>query len=128
MPTPVDVCGVYQLPAPIGVTQGCLGKTFTLELSGRRGKATLPALTWEDSEPKITLPRIEPAFADVITQSLESAKRSPLWDLAGKVTGYNPAKRTAYELRVSALLLRFKVPAEDIDCPMKHAGARRIAV
>lgn len=121
----VEVCGVYQFPAPIGVTQGCLGKTVTIEINGHRGKATLPVLVWSDDaepEPSITLPNMEEAYACVITRRLESTKPSPLWDVAGKVTGWSPAKRIANELRISALFLRFRLPADDIALPDEAHG------
>lgn len=125
MPTRLAVWGVYQLPAPIGVTQGCLGKTVSIEINGHRGKATLPVLVWsDDSEPKpsITLPKMEDDWARVITPRLKATKPSPLWDVAGKVTGWIPAQRRTTELRISALFVRFRLPAGDVALPEEAHG------
>jgi len=116
----VEIAGAYQLPRPILVTQGCLGKTFRIEIGQRRGNATLPVLVWQDDDPVIIFPEIEPALENALGQRLTAP--SPLWPVAGGVTAWDPKKRIASECHVGAIVLRFTVPAEDVALPEEAHG------
>lgn len=116
----VEIAGAYQLPQSLAVTQGCLGKRLRLEIGRRPGTATLPVLVWEDSQPVIAFPPMDPALESALGQRLTSP--SALWGVAGRVTAWNPSKRTASECLVGALVLRFNVPVEDVALPADAHG------
>jgi hypothetical protein len=80
-------------------------------------------LTWAGSEPRLGIPSLDSTCARAITQRLEqSAKPSAFWDPAGRVTAYHPGKRTVQEVRVSAIFVRFRLPATDIALPAEAHG------
>jgi hypothetical protein len=115
-----EIAGAYLLPQSFAVTQGCLGKQLRIEIGRRRGTATLPALVWEDGRPALAFPPMDPALESALRQRLTSP--SALRGVAGRVTSWNPTKRTASECHVGAISVRFSVPVEDVALPADAHG------
>jgi hypothetical protein len=111
----VVLAGTYRFPVPLGVTTGCLGKSFEVVVGGMTGRARLPSYAWDQHSPRLVGPTLGIPLDDVITRFVERqedvATRPDFW---GFISGWHPAKRKLTAIGVSAALLDFSVPSEEI--------------
>jgi len=119
----IEVVGVYRFPAPLGLTQGCLGKTLKIAIGGNDGRATMPILTWTDETPLLALPSVEDQWMPALLGQLEKPPRpSPLSTAFGRVTGWTPSTRQAHEIRVTACVVWFALRPSAIAVPQEYLG------
>lgn len=113
----IELVGIYRLAVSFVVTRGCLGKTFRIEVVGRRGSVTLPVLTWASGGyptsvawPFVTLPAIAAP-----PQSSGPSRIHPN-RFGGNSAGYPVFDNfgSFQHVRVSAVRLHFRVPQTNI--------------
>jgi hypothetical protein len=114
--------GVYELPASIGVSKGCLGKSFPITIASRHGKATLPIVDWNSGRwgkgnPVLAAPVTGlGATPDKqllrFTSNREKGEpgRGDFW---GQVSAWRAKPQTVSTAFVRAVWLQFRVRATD---------------
>jgi hypothetical protein len=111
----LDLVGAYRLPSSLGVTVGCLSKSFSVEIGGLPGSARTPGWSWDGDRPVVVAPdfdsRISHAFAHRIEQERDPWIR---WNYWGSVSSWNAEKRTLGGVHLGALLIEFPVLAADV--------------
>ncbi len=106
---------VYKLPASLNVSAGCFGKSIRVRIGNRDGKAFLPSLEWSGDTPSVKSPTMPPAIRERVEHRIaatqEGWERVQYW---GGVSGWHPGRRTISSAHISAVVMEFKVPVEDI--------------
>jgi hypothetical protein len=114
--------GVYELPSSIGVSGGCLGKSFPITVASRRGKATLPIVDWNSgrwgkgrpvlSAPKTGLGATPDKQLLRFTSNREKSEpgRGDFW---GQVSAWRTEPQRVSTAFVRAVWLQFRIRADD---------------
>lgn len=99
----IELFGAFELPSPLAVSQGCLGKRLPVRIGNREGRLWLPRLIWQDDRPELVAPSMEP--------SVQQRLGNRYW---GKVSSWN-SNRIIGEAYVAALWFAFLVPAMEVQ-------------
>jgi hypothetical protein len=110
----INLIGWYKLPASIGVTAGCLGKTVKIDIAGRPGTLLTPQLDWSGTDPRVISPAIPAETLRHIEHSNSSLDPIERHDYWGRVTGWNPNNRAVTRVHVSAVALSFKASENEV--------------
>jgi hypothetical protein len=114
--------GVYELPASIGVSKGCLGKSFPITVASRHGKATLPIVDWNSGRwgkghPVLAAPATGLGATpdqQVLRFSSNREKSEPgRGDFWGQVSAWRTEPQTVSTAFVRAVWLQFRVRTTD---------------
>jgi hypothetical protein len=114
--------GVYELPAPIGVSKGCLGKSFPITVASRHGKATLPIVDWNSGRwgkgnPVLAAPATglgTTPDGQLLRFATNREKNQPgMGDLWGKVSAWRTEPQKVSTAFVRAMWLQFRIRADD---------------
>src|SRR4051795_2212900 len=105
--------GVYQLPAPLGVSEGCFGKTLKITIGGLAGKATLGSLDWSGDRPRVTSPSMPLDVKERVDQHIDDTQDGwDHWGYWGSVSSWNPTRKSIISAAVGALLVEFQIAPE----------------
>jgi hypothetical protein len=111
----VTIIGSYRLPAQIGVSAGCLGKSLRIELGGHTGRVRLPRVTWGNDLPSILAPVVDPAAQsrlEWVADNSDDGTRDPSW--WGTVPGWNINTRKIQGAFLSAIVCEFRIPSDAV--------------
>lgn len=104
----VDLYGCYALPAAIALTAGAFGGNVRVKIGGVAGSLLLPRLAWEGDRPVVMAPERLPHGG---LDSERWAARIVSW---GRVSSWNPSRRTVAIARAHAVGFRFRVGRDEI--------------
>ncbi len=114
--------GVYELPAAIGVSRGCLGKSFPITVASRHGKATLPIVDWNSGRwgkgrPVLAAPAsglgVTPEKQLLRFTSNREKNEPGRGDFWGQVSAWRTEPQRVSTAFVRAVWLQFRIRATD---------------
>jgi hypothetical protein len=115
MPSSVETVGIYKLPASLGLTASCFGKSVPVKIGDVKGVATLPTIEWPKEVPRVIAPALDPKLKRYVGHYIYSSDDGRdgeyFW---GSVSGWNPKKGRIIRAHLGAVLIKFDVPSDSV--------------
>jgi hypothetical protein len=110
----VAALGIYRFPARLGLTGGCLGKSFRIKIGEHSGRATLPVFDGNSDWPALTTPATGNPWSGLERLAFPGAADALRSDLWGIVGGWSPETGRITGAAVGAITCEFAVAANEV--------------